>query len=71
MVLVSGPVALDTPDGVSRVDVVSAAEMCEAVESRLAGCDAIVMAAAVCDWRPADVSAEKLKKRAMAPVLRA
>jgi len=67
--LVAGPVALDTPPGVARVDVVSARDMLAAVEAHLEACDALVMCAAVADWRPKQASAVKLKKRAMAPVL--
>ncbi len=62
--LIAGPVALPTPPGVERVDVVSAAEMYEAVSRQVAWCDALVMAAAVADWRPAVPAAHKLKKSA-------
>ena len=64
-VLVAGPVSLPTPPGVERVDVVSACDMLEAVRSRLPECDALVMCAAVADWRPARRAASKLKKGAM------
>ena len=50
--LVAGPVALQTPPGVERIDVVSAREMLAAVRRAFAGADALVMAAAVADWRP-------------------
>ena len=63
--LVSGPVTLPTPPGVTRVDVESAREMLAAVESALDACDAVVMCAAVADFRPAQASAIKLKKREM------
>ena len=53
--LVAGPVALKTPKGVRRVDVVSAREM---------------MAAAVADWRPAKCAAKKLKKGEMSGTLK-
>jgi phosphopantothenoylcysteine decarboxylase/phosphopantothenate--cysteine ligase len=58
--LVAGPVALDTPPGVTRIDVETAGEMAEAV-MRALPCHAAVMVAAVADWRvePAD---HKLKK---------
>jgi len=68
--LVSGPVALDTPHGVERIDVVTAAEMRDAVLTRLEDCDALIMAAAVSDWRPAEISARKRKKAEMPAVLR-
>ena len=51
--LVAGPVALETPPGVRRVDVVSAREMLAAVREAFRGADALYMAAAVADWRPA------------------
>ena len=53
VVLVAGPVALKTPRGVRRVDVVSARDMLAAVLDELPGADALVMTAAVADWRPA------------------
>ncbi len=52
-VLVSGPVCLEAPEGVVFEPVVSAADMKDAVFRHAAGADAIVMAAAVSDWRPA------------------
>ncbi|MFT5050322.1 MAG: phosphopantothenoylcysteine decarboxylase/phosphopantothenate--cysteine ligase [Chlamydiales bacterium] len=51
--LVAGPVALETPAGVDRVDVVSARDMLAAVRTAFAAGDALYMAAAVADWRPA------------------
>lgn len=51
--LVAGPVGLATPRGVERIDVVSAREMLAAVRRAFAGADALFMAAAVADWRPA------------------
>ena len=73
--LVAGPVALKTPKGVRRVDVVSAREMLAAVEDALAAVPAgapaaFVSTAAVADWRPATCAAKKLKKREMSGVLR-
>ena len=67
--LVAGPVSLATPAGVARVDVVSALEMLAAVEELLPGHDALVMTAAVADWRPKQMSGTKLKKAAMNPLL--
>lgn len=64
VVLVSGPVALATPAGVHRVDVESAAQMQQAVESEVAGCDVFIAAAAVADYRPAEPQPEKIKKQA-------
>ena len=67
--LVAGPVSLPTPAGVERVDVVSARDMLAAVERLLPAQDALVMTAAVADWRPARVSETKLKKSDMRPVI--
>lgn len=63
--LVSGPVALPPPDGVSIRRVVSAEDMLRAIEAELPWCDALVMAAAVADWRPRAPAAAKLKKTRM------
>lgn len=60
--LVSGPTALDTPHGVTRVDIVSARDMYDAVTSRAPEQDFIIKAAAVGDYRPAQTADEKLKK---------
>ncbi|MDB5496599.1 MAG: dfp [Phenylobacterium sp.] len=66
VVLVSGPTALPTPAGVSRVNVESAREMLTACEAALPA-DIAVCVAAVADWRPADAGGRKLKKGAGAP----
>lgn len=58
--LVTGPVALATPAGVTRVDVETAREMLAAVEQSLPA-DIAFMVAAVADWR-ADASGQKIKK---------
>jgi phosphopantothenoylcysteine decarboxylase/phosphopantothenate--cysteine ligase len=50
--LVAGPVQLDTPAGVKRVDVVSAREMQAACVKAFAEADAVIMTAAVADYRP-------------------
>jgi phosphopantothenoylcysteine decarboxylase/phosphopantothenate--cysteine ligase len=67
VVLVSGPVAIAPPSGVDVVPVTTAEEMRDAVLTRLDRADAVVKAAAVADWRPADVAGQKLKKDAGAP----
>jgi phosphopantothenoylcysteine decarboxylase/phosphopantothenate--cysteine ligase len=64
--LVSGPVMLPTPPGVSRIDVVTAQQMADAVKKALP-CDVAVMVAAVADWRVSKVADEKIKKRGSAP----
>jgi phosphopantothenoylcysteine decarboxylase/phosphopantothenate--cysteine ligase len=58
--LIAGPVALPTPGGVARIDVVTAREMAAAVEHALP-CDAAILVAAVADWAVAP-SPAKLKK---------
>ena len=58
--LVTGPTALDTPPGVTRVDVESARQMLAAVEAALPA-DVFAGVAAVADWRPAETHALKLK----------
>jgi phosphopantothenoylcysteine decarboxylase/phosphopantothenate--cysteine ligase len=60
--LVAAPCALPTPVGASRIDVATAQEMADAVLESCAGADALVMAAAVADFRPARPAAKKLKK---------
>jgi len=60
--LISGPVALRPPPKVALVPVVTAAEMLAAVKRCIPKCDALIMAAAVADWRPRRVSAQKIKK---------
>jgi phosphopantothenoylcysteine decarboxylase/phosphopantothenate--cysteine ligase len=59
--LVSGPVALPTPPGVCRIDVDTSHQMRKAVLDSRAGCDAIIMAAAVADYLP-QASRTKIKK---------
>jgi len=61
--LVAGPTPLATPAGVERVDVVSAAEMADAVLPRAAKCDVFVAVAAVADYRPTKPHARKIKKK--------
>jgi phosphopantothenoylcysteine decarboxylase/phosphopantothenate--cysteine ligase len=62
VVLVAGPGGLPTPAGVRRVDVETALEMREAVFAELPRADALVMAAAVADFRPAERAEHKIKK---------
>ncbi len=61
--LVSGPVAIEPPMFVDVVNVRSAADMAEAVKSRAGECDIIIKSAAVADYRPKTVAAEKIKKK--------
>ena len=67
--LISGPVAIDAPEGARTISVRSAAEMYEAVKDNLAGATIVVMAAAVADYRPASVHHQKIKKNGSALVL--
>ncbi|HEU4560104.1 MAG TPA: bifunctional phosphopantothenoylcysteine decarboxylase/phosphopantothenate--cysteine ligase CoaBC [Longimicrobium sp.] len=64
VVLVTGPSHLTPPAGVDVRRVETAAEMRDAVAAALPAADALVMAAAVADFRPADPADEKLKKEA-------
>jgi phosphopantothenoylcysteine decarboxylase / phosphopantothenate---cysteine ligase len=60
--LVSGPVSLPAPRGVTRIDVLSAREMYTEVLARAGESDIFIAVAAVADYRVANVSAQKLKK---------
>lgn len=62
--LVSGPTALEAPEDVRRVDVVSAAQMHEAALAAFEGADAAICAAAVADYTPKAPADHKLKKTA-------
>ena len=62
VVLVSGKSALQTPNGVRRVDVLSAEEMYEAAVKEFEAADCAVMCAAVADYTPVVVSDSKIKK---------
>jgi phosphopantothenoylcysteine decarboxylase/phosphopantothenate--cysteine ligase len=60
--LVSGPVHLETPSGVKRVDVETAKQMHDATLTALASADLLIGAAAVADYRAAETAPEKIKK---------
>ncbi|MEW5249449.1 bifunctional phosphopantothenoylcysteine decarboxylase/phosphopantothenate--cysteine ligase CoaBC [Microbulbifer discodermiae] len=60
--LIAGPVALATPTGVKRIDVTNALEMRDAAEEAADACDIFIAAAAVADFRPAQVAEQKIKK---------
>ena len=60
--LISGPVELETPEGVERIDVVSSVEMKNAVLSHAGSHDLFISVAAVADYRPATVAERKIKK---------
>ncbi|WP_323846224.1 bifunctional phosphopantothenoylcysteine decarboxylase/phosphopantothenate--cysteine ligase CoaBC [Microbulbifer magnicolonia] len=61
--LIAGPVNLTTPAGVKRVDVTGALEMRDAAERAADLCDIFIGAAAVADFRPAEIAQQKIKKR--------
>ena len=60
--LVSGPVNLETPHGVRRIDVESARQMMDAVTANAVDADWFIAVAAVADYRPVEVAAHKIKK---------
>ncbi|NIE98270.1 bifunctional phosphopantothenoylcysteine decarboxylase/phosphopantothenate--cysteine ligase CoaBC [Acinetobacter sp. C26M] len=61
--LVAGPVSLDTPNGVQRVNVSSAMQMLDVSMNQLKeGCDIFIATAAVADYRVAQVAEHKIKK---------
>jgi phosphopantothenoylcysteine decarboxylase/phosphopantothenate--cysteine ligase len=62
VVLVAGPVALDTPTGVRRIDVGTALEMREAIQTEYPASTVVIMAAAVADYRAAAYSEQKISK---------
>lgn len=68
--LIAGPVALKTPSGVERVDVVSAREMFEAVKEAVSTDCIFIATAAVADWRPKTCATKKLKKTEMSDVIK-
>lgn len=61
-VLVTGPAAIPDPPSVEVIRIISAEEMAKACLSRFPECDAVVMTAAVCDYRPKERFQGKLKK---------
>lgn len=63
--LIAGPVTLETPPGVTRVDIETAREMAAAVEAMLPA-DGAVLVAAVADWR-VEANGQKIKKGADGP----
>ena len=60
--LIAGPVQLDTPIGVKRIDVTTARDMHAAVLSAVTSCDIFIAVAAVADYRPRTESSVKIKK---------
>ena len=62
VVLVSAPTSLNVPYGVELVSIDTARQMHDAVAKAVVGADALIMAAAVADYRPKDIAASKIKK---------
>jgi phosphopantothenoylcysteine decarboxylase/phosphopantothenate--cysteine ligase len=62
VILVSGPVNLDTPPGVERLDVRTAEQMHRAVTQKLPDSSIAIFAAAVADYRPVETVGEKIKR---------
>ncbi len=63
VILVSGPVSLETPDRVTRINVESAADMEVAVKEQIKHTDIFIASAAVADYRPVTVQQDKIKKK--------
>jgi phosphopantothenoylcysteine decarboxylase/phosphopantothenate--cysteine ligase len=68
--LICGPTGLDTPTGAERLDVCTAEEMQNAVLDAIPEADALLMAAAVADFRPAQISGQKVKRSKGVPELK-
>ena len=62
VIIVSGPVALETPAGCERINVNTVTDMLAALETATATSDAIVMSAAPADFRPTNPATQKMKK---------
>lgn len=69
VILISGPANLPAPYGVTLIDVQTAVQMKEAVSKAVKGAQAIIMSAAVADYRPKDVRSEKIKKSELGTTL--
>lgn len=63
VILVSGPVSLETPDRVTRINVESAADMEAVVKEQVKHTDIFIASAAVADYRPVTVQQDKIKKK--------
>lgn len=60
--LISGPTNLATPTKVNRIDIQTAEEMYQVVMQEISDCDVFIAAAAVADYRPKNISSQKMKK---------
>lgn len=70
VILVSGPTELSKPPGVTTIDVETAAQMEQAVKRYFPKMDALIMGAAVADFRPIRVATQKIKRSGVAGSLR-
>lgn len=70
VILVAGPVQLKTPEGVMRINVMSAKEMFEVAVDKFMTCDAAIMCAAVADYTPVEVENKKMKRAGDEVVIR-
>ena len=61
--LISGPVNLDPPRGTQFISVSTGDEMFDAIDRHVGNCDVLVMCAAVADYKPKNISPDKIKKR--------
>jgi phosphopantothenoylcysteine decarboxylase/phosphopantothenate--cysteine ligase len=68
--LISGPASIVPPRGAKNVSIITSDELNDAVHRALRECDVLVMCAAVADYRPAAISARKMKKRKTAFALK-
>ncbi len=62
VILISGPTAIDVPDGIDFIPVESAADMAQAVGHWITSAELAIFAAAVADYKPANVPTQKIKK---------
>ncbi|PDH46947.1 MAG: bifunctional phosphopantothenoylcysteine decarboxylase/phosphopantothenate--cysteine ligase CoaBC [Bacteroidetes bacterium MED-G20] len=60
--LIAGPVSLETPRNVQRINVSSADEMKKEIEDRFKNTDVLIMSAAVSDYQPLKMASNKIKK---------
>ncbi len=63
--MVTGPVQLPTPAGITRINVESARDMYAAVHRHVSEADVFIAAAAVADFQPATIAKQKIKKQSM------
>ena len=68
--LISGPAGIVPPRGAKNVSIITSDELYDAVHRAVRGCDVLVMCAAVADYKPAAISARKMKKRKTSFALR-